>query len=161
MKRLHNILQLSTIWILLFANTSNVRAQAIVPNHDGSMQQLVESKRFTFVAQSVIPQRGSLRQLTSLYDVRVTPDSVISNLPYFGRAYTAPIDPSSGGINFTSTSFDYMTKLRKRGGWDIIVKPKDGKDVQQLFLSVFENGSATLQVTSNNRQPISFNGNVR
>lgn len=160
MKTLRIIFQASVIYIFTMANYSEIQAQAQTGVETGGIQKLLDSKRFTFVAQSVTPQRGGFRQLTSRYDLKITPDSLISNLPYYGRAYSAPIDPSSGGINFTSTSFDYTSKVRKKGGWDVIVKPKDGKDVQQMFLSVFENGSATLQVTSNNRQPISFNGNV-
>ena len=103
---------------------------------------------------------GRTRQLTSDYDVKVTKAQVVSYLPYFGRAYSAPIDPSQGGIQFTSKDFDYTTTPRKKGGWDIQLKPKDYRDVQQMSLSITEDGYASLQVTSTNRQLISFTGYI-
>jgi hypothetical protein len=104
---------------------------------------------------------GRFRQLnTSEYDLRIAGDSVISYLPYFGRAYSAPLDPSKSGIQFTSTNFKYEQSPRKKGGWNILIEPKDANDVRQLTLLVTESGSASLQVISNNRQSISFNGYV-
>jgi hypothetical protein len=125
-----------------------------------SIKNMVDAKNYVFVAQTVLPVSGRTRQLTSYYDLTVSKDTTISALPYFGRAYTTPVDPSEGGINFTSTNFDYTATDRKKGGWDISIKPKDANDVQQLFLTVSEKGYATLQVQSNSRQAISFNGYI-
>ncbi|HEY6978149.1 MAG TPA: DUF4251 domain-containing protein [Chitinophagaceae bacterium] len=125
-----------------------------------SVKNMVDNRNYVFVAQIALPVTGGMKQLTSYYDLQVSKDTIVSALPYFGRAYTAPIDPSEGGINFTSTNFDYTTTVRKKGGWDVLIKPKDGKDVQQLFLTISENGYAVLQVASNNRQAISFNGYI-
>jgi hypothetical protein len=123
------------------------------------IKKLVESKNYVFKAQWVNPQVGTSRQLTSDYDLAIAGDTVISYLPYFGRAYAAPVNPSEGGIKFTSTKFDY--KLSNGGkSWRVTIKPKDAPEVQQLYLDIFDNGNATLQVTSTNRQGISFNGYV-
>ena len=123
------------------------------------MKKIVESKNYVFKAQWVNPQAGTSRQLTSDYDLTIAGDTVISYLPYFGRAYVAPINPSEGGIKFTSTQFDY--KLSNDGkSWKVMIQPKDAPEVQQLYLDIFDNGKATLQVISTNRQSISFNGYV-
>jgi hypothetical protein len=103
---------------------------------------------------------GRSRQLTSDYDVKVAKDSIISYLPYFGRAYTAPLDPTRGGIQFKSKDFEYTISNKRKGGWDILIKPKDVDDVRQLSLMISEDGYGSLQVLSNNRQPIIFNGYV-
>ncbi len=124
------------------------------------IKNMVDSHNFLFVAESVNPIRGRYRNLTSRYDVRVSSDSVISYLPYFGRAFTAPIDPSKGGIQFTSTDFSYDVSHDKSDKWNITIKPR-GQDVRQMNFSVFENGSASLSVTSNSREPISFNGHLQ
>ena len=121
------------------------------------VRQKVEAKRYTFVAQTALPMRGRTVQLTSLYDLRVTSDSVIAGLPYYGRAYSAPINPSDNGINFTSVSFDYQAKYRKKR-WEIKIRPKDNQTVSEMNLTIYSNGKASLQVISNNRQPISFSG---
>ena len=96
--------------------------------------------------------------LTSVYDLKVSSDTVVSDLPYYGRAFVAPIDPAEGGIHFTSTQFTYTIKEKKKGGWDVSIVPKDIHDVREMQLSVSEAGYATLQVTSNNRQLITFTG---
>ena len=131
-----------------------------VTDKEGTIQGLVNDKDFVFVAQTALPLRGPMRQLTSAYDVLVSKDTIVSNLPYFGRAFAAPIDPSAGGINFTSTKFEYTAQERRKG-WTIGIKPADVRDVQQLTLDVSKNGSASLKVVSLNRQAISFNGFIR
>ena len=124
------------------------------------VKSLVESKNFVFKVQSVQPMGGPSRQMTSDYDLRLLGDSVVSYLPYFGRAYTAPDPGDPGGINFTSTTFEYKAKPKKKGGWNIEIRPKDTRDVRQLTLSVGETGYSQLQVTSNNRQSISYYGYI-
>lgn len=121
------------------------------------VRQKVEARRYTFIAENAMPMRGRTVQLTSLYDLQVTGDSVISALPYYGRAYSAPANPSETGLSFTSVSFDYQVKYRKKR-WEVSIKPKDVTRVSEMNLIIYSNGRASLQVTSNDRQPISFNG---
>jgi hypothetical protein len=125
-----------------------------------AIRSIIEARNYVFTAELMSPMGGMARNLTAVYDVRVSPDTVISYLPYFGRAYSAPIDPTKNGLDFMSTDFDYKVSSGKKGGWDINVAFKDQPDNQKFFFTIFENGSATLQVTSNNRQPISFTGYV-
>jgi hypothetical protein len=122
---------------------------------------LVDSQHYVFIAQSASPMTGRTRQLTSDYSLKVSTDVIISDLPYYGRAYSAPVDPSQLGIQFTSKAFSYTKSSRKKGGWDIVIKLKDSHDVQQMLLTIFENGHASLQVLSNNRQAITFNGSIK
>ena len=126
-----------------------------------AFKNMVDSQQFVFVAQSVNPLRGRFRNLTSEYDVRVSQDTMVSYLPYFGRAYSAPIDPSKSGLEFKSTDFSYSVTPRKKNGWDVLIKPKDYRDVQQFRFTINENGSANLDVTSISRDPISFNGYIK
>ena len=126
---------------------------------------IIGDKNYVFEATYVIPQRGNSRSLGYGYDLVVTKDTVIAYLPYFGRVTLAPSDPSDGGIKFTSTHFDYTKKPGKKGGYEIVITPKENniqgsKDVRNLRLSVSESGYASLQVMSNNRDPISFNGTI-
>lgn len=122
--------------------------------------KLIQSKNFVFVAQYALPLGGRSVNLTSLYNVKLSGDTLTSDLPFYGRAFVAPINPSEGGIHFTSTHFEYTINEKKKGGWNVTILPKDTKDVRQMFLSVSENGSSSLQLTSNNRQSISFTGYI-
>ena len=125
-----------------------------------AVQNLVDRQRFVFVAQTVLPMNGRSRQITPDYNMAVTTDSVVTDLPYFGRAFTAPVNPTEGGIRFTSTNFEYKVSENKKGKWDIVIRPKDATGVREVNMTIFENGSATVQVASNNRQPISYNGYI-
>ena len=124
-------------------------------------KNLVDSQNYVFIPQSAMPMAGRVRQLTPDFDLKVTKNSIVSYLPYFGRAYTPPIDPTKGGIQFTSKDFEYTATPKSKGGWDVLIKPKDYRDVQQMNLSISSTGYATLQVTSTSRQPISFNGYIK
>jgi len=125
-----------------------------------SIHKQIENKRFLFVAQTALPMRGRSVQLTSSYDLRVSGDSIIAYLPYYGRAYSAPMNTYDGGIKFTSVQNTFTVKDRKKGGWDITIQPTDANDIRELNLTIFPNGSASLRISSNNRDPISFNGMI-
>lgn len=124
------------------------------------VKKLIELQNYIFKAEMVYPQSGRSRILTTDYDITITRDTIISDLPYFGRAYVAPVDPTQGGIKFTSTDFDY-TSSKKKKTWEITIKPKDAPDVQEMYLSIFDNGTANLSVTNTNRQNISFKGYIK
>ena len=155
MKTAINIFFKKSFFLFFAFSVSVVHAQ----NKDADIKPLVESKRYIFKAQTVSPTGAPLRQLNGdNYDLKILGDLLISYLPYFGRAYTAPSPGSSGGYNFTSTKFEYTVKNRKKGGWDIIIKPKDVTDFREFDLTISENGTASLRALSNNRQLISYNG---
>ncbi|HEY9343091.1 MAG TPA: DUF4251 domain-containing protein [Hanamia sp.] len=144
--------------LVFFQCTSSKKVTAIQP---GDVNTMIDAHEFKFIAERVTPLRGRMRHLTSSYDVTVKNDSLVSYLPFFGRAYQAPMNPSEGGIQFTSTQFSYEVNADKKNSWNVIIKPKDQQDVQQFLFTIFDNGTATLNVTSTNRDPISFYGNIQ
>lgn len=159
-----NTTRLKTTLLLLLiaivALPATVSAQNKKAEKKALVKSLVEGKNFVFKAQTALPTTGITRQLTTDFDLRVTKDTIVSNLPYFGRAYSAPVNPAQGPLQFTSTDFLYTMADRKKGGWDIMITPKDVQDPRQMALSITESGYASLTVTSTNRQPISFNGYI-
>ena len=146
--------------MFLLMGFNSILAQNKKQDKMTAVKNMVESQQYIFKAQFVFPMTGSQRTLTSDYDLIVSKSTVTSYLPYFGRAYSAPIDPSQGGIEFNSTKFQYIKEDGKKDGWDITIIPKDASDVQKLYLHISSNGYATLQVTSTNRQAISFDGRI-
>ena len=81
-------------------------------------------------------------------------------LPFFGRAFIAPINPTENGIEFTSTKFTYKSDVKKNG-YLITILPTDTKDVRQMFLDVSSTGYASLRITNLNRDPINFEGLIQ
>jgi len=125
-----------------------------------TVAQMLADHNYIFRAETALPQQGRMQQLTPEFDLTITPDTIISYLPYFGRAFVAPVNPTEGGIKFTSVDFNYRDAKKKKKRWEITIEPRDAGSVQQLFLTVFDNGTASLRVNDRNRQSISFNGRV-
>jgi hypothetical protein len=147
--------------LFLFAIATSISLGAAAQSTDdksAAFKTLVDSQNYVFQAQTAMPLRGGTRQLTTYYDLKVTKKAIVCDLPYYGRAYVAPINPSQNGLQFTSRDFTYTTTPRKNGGWDVVIKPKDYRDVQQMTLTISTAGYTTLQVTNLNKDPISFNG---
>lgn len=142
------------VLVLFMSNIVNAQPD------QSTVKTSVESKQFIFHAQTAMPTSGRSRQLTSEYDLRIFPDSLVSNLPFYGRAYSVPYGSSDGGFHFTSTKFEYTATPGKKRGWDITIKPKDVTDFREFSLSLSDDGYGTLQAMSNNRQPMSFTGYI-
>ncbi|HEY5368536.1 MAG TPA: DUF4251 domain-containing protein [Hanamia sp.] len=126
----------------------------------GDIKDMVDSSQFVFVADRMTPMRGGSKTLTSYYAVTLMKDSINCYLPYVGRATQAPMNMTGGGIELISSKFSYDVVNKKEDQWEITIKPNETRDVQQLFFSIFSNGSANLNVTSTNRDPISFSGHL-
>lgn len=139
--------------------------------------KIIEAQNYVFVATQAYPLNaadinkimnrmpgysggGTINLTGSNYDLTVTKDSVIAYLPYYGRSYTPKIGGSidDNGIKFKSKKFTYKSALRKKGGWNISIDPKDSKDNYSLTLQVTTSGYATLTINSANQQAITFNG---
>lgn len=167
MKRLNFILSFALI---------SFATQLFAQTNKETTAKIVTEKNYTFVANTAIPmanndinkvlmmmpgsQGGSSINLSgSQYDVRVTKDSVVAYLPYFGRSFTAPMDPTQGGIKFTSKDFTYAESKNKRGAYTIQINTKDVKRENYRFtINISTNGYASLTASSVNKQPILFNG---
>ena len=163
MKTLKNILILVlTVSIGISVDNAQTSKSDKKAAKQALIRKSIEAQNYTFEANYVLPQRGGGHILTSEYDLRVTKDSVISYLPFFGRLYfDPPTGPNEGGIKFTSTKFKYEIKDKKKGGWEINIKPSDVKNLDRLLLNVSVDGYATLSVTSINRDFITFDGFIR
>ena len=125
------------------------------------LQSLVNSRHYTFNAQSVTSMGGRTRQLTSSYYITLSGDSsLIVNLPYFGVAYSSTPGDTNGGINFNSATYSYEVHDTKQGGWFIVITPKNEKNANKIQLSITSSGYTSVQVTSTYRQLISFYGTI-
>ena len=161
MKTIKKMRHIFLLFALFIVSEPAVNAQKKNKEIPTTIKNLLDGQRYRFNALYVTPANGRQRFLTGGYILSVSKDTVISDLPYFGRAYSAPIGGIDGGIKFTSVDFQYSVVEKKNGGREITIKPKDARDIQQLILTVYNNGTAYLFVNSNNRQSISFNGNIQ
>lgn len=169
MKTLKNIIILALLFSAVKLNAQTDKA---------TTARIVEAQNYVFVATTALPLNaadinqimnrmpgynggGNINLTGSAYDLSVTPDSLISYLPYYGRSYTPKYGTmDENGIKFKSKDFRYKSSPRKKGGWSITMAPKDVKDNYTLSLVITETGYGTLTVNNNNQQSINFNGYI-
>lgn len=167
---------MKSLKILAMAGLAFLSVQAFAQTDKATTKKIVENKTYTFVATSALPLNstdinsvlskmpgginngGNINLTGSNYDLRLSPDSLVAYLPFYGRSYNAPLNNEEAGFKFTSTKFVYSETKRKKGGWDIKINTKDVKDSPQMTLTISESGYATLSMVSNNRQAITYNG---
>lgn len=126
-----------------------------------SIKTAIDAKRYSFQPINITTSSGRLRQLDLGYFLRVNGDTLKVNLPYFGRAYSAPIDPSDAGFDFTSTNFTYTVSPGKKNSHNISIKTKDRTYNTEFTLTVYDNGTAYLRASGSDREPVSYNGNLK
>lgn len=166
---------MKSLKIFAMACLAMLSVETIAQTDKATTRRIVDEKTYTFVATSAAPlnasdinnvmskmagvsNAGNINLTGSNYDLRLTKDSVVAYLPFFGRSYTAPVNNTESGFKFTSKDFTYNVTKRKRGGWDIKIGTKDVQDRPQMTLSISESGYATLSMVSNNKQSITYNG---
>lgn len=128
------------------------------------VDSLIKTNHFKFVAQRANPLRAGLidvrlQQLDGSNYLKVSQDTLSAQLPYFGVAQSAPYGSNDNGIQFTTTDFDYDKKKTAKGT-EITITPKNTDKARKMYLNISKNGSAQLNVNSNNRDAISFDGTI-
>ena len=151
---------LLSVFLLSFFLSRCSSSKNVTTLNSDEITNMVNSSQFIFVADRLSPLRGGTRYLSSYYYLDVDKDTLTSFLPFLGRIYHPLIDPTRGSFRFTSTNFTYDVTSKNKNGWNIVVKPKDYSNVEQLDFQIFDNGTANLNIFSTDRDNISFSGRI-
>lgn len=84
-------------FILLACGSSQTAAEKA--QFAEEIENALEVPNFTFKATYAYPTGFKSIYLSPYYDVKVSEDTVRAYLPYYGRAYSASMDPREGGYN--------------------------------------------------------------
>lgn len=128
--------------------------------NEAQLRAAIENRTFVVDVDRALPMSGSSRMLTSPYTLTINGDTVKSYLPYFGRAYSVPYGGGEGLI-FDSVVTDYQSSFDKKGKATIEFKTKSKEDQFVYRIYIFPNASASIDVSSVNRQQISFQGKAK
>ena len=124
-----------------------------------AVMKLIESENYKIDVNTAMPMRGRSIPLTSSYSLTIRNDSVISYLPYYGRAYSIPYG-GGDGLNFKAILKEYNVEMDKKGNAVIKFVARNPEDRYEFRAKVFPNGSASIDVNMQNRQSISFQGEL-
>ena len=123
-----------------------------------AVQDNLANKDYTILIQLMIPSAGPTRAVSN-YSIKVSGDTLVSYLPFIGRAYNLPYGGGKG-LDFTARINDYHDITNAGGGHDIVINVANDEDVFVYTLNVSASGSAFLSVSSRNRERISYTGEM-
>ena len=117
-----------------------------------AVKELIVSENYKIDVNTAMPMRGRSIPLTSLYSLEIRNDSVISyySIPYGG----------GNGLNFKAPLKEYNMKLDKKGNSVITFTARNPEDKFDFRVKVYSNGSTSIDVNMQNRQSISFQGEL-
>ena len=125
-----------------------------------TVKEKIESENYRIDINTAYPRRGRMIPLTSIYSVTIRNDSVFSQLPYFGRAYSIPYGGGQG-LMFNAPIDQYTMAMGKRGAAKINFTAKSPEDQFRFRITIYSNGSSSIDVDMQNRESISFSGDLR
>jgi hypothetical protein len=122
---------------------------------------LVQGKKFQFVATKAFPQGMRPVDLISNPNYTKINDSIASAyMPFFGRAYVSGYG-QEGGIEYNGKMDEVKIAINeKKSSIRIEYRVKGEKDTYRVSIDAIYGGSATMNVISNNRSSISYDGEV-
>lgn len=141
---------------LLFQFNSSAQKKDKDAPIDGTV---LDTARWVFTADQMLPLRGRTRMLTDVYEVRYSKDTLVVNLPYAGRAFSADYGSTTSVLDFKSTDFTVKKEQGKKDSWIVTIKPNDNKEIQSMQFTIYSKTSADLFVQCMNRDAINFRGN--
>jgi hypothetical protein len=123
-------------------------------------EAMLNAKEFVFIGKTALPSgMRSVDLTTNRNYVKFQPDLIDSDMPFFGKAYSAVGYGSDTGLKFKGKP-EKFTVEKKTKNFQIDVVVKGENDNFTLSLSVGLEGNASLSITSNNRSTISYQGEV-
>lgn len=160
------ILSLLLIALVFSAKAQNSKKEAKEKLKQDQYQQvidLIDSENYEFIGRKAYPQKGPQIDLTTNPNfMRIENKNASADMPYFGRAFNVGYSGSDGGIKFDGPmeSYDIQRNDKKRR-LTIKYKVKGADDNYTCTLTISGLQSASLSVSSNKRQVISYNGFVK
>ena len=123
------------------------------------MTKALEARDYKIAVNRMYPMKGSSRSVSYGFSVEVRNDSLISYLPYFGGAYNVPYGGGKG-LNFSERIGSYRESQKNNGERQIEINVTNEEDTYIYLIKVFSNGNSSIDVTSRQRDHISYSGEL-
>lgn len=123
------------------------------------VRENIENRSFTVNFNTMMPQRGPSRFLNDSYYVKIDGEEFISCLPFMGQAHNLPYGGGSG-FNFTAEVAGYSYQETKPGVFDVNIQINTNEDNFLYAFRIFDNGNTSLDVSSRNRDRVSYTGSM-
>lgn len=168
MKRLAFLLIIAAATPIFAQNSKKISAQEQT-GVKTYMDSLIQSKHYIFMtdrASTTLATLPIVDLVGQQYYFKVKGDTIISELPFFGKSTSTLYNQINSPLSYTSESFKYEVKEIKRKKYSttmvtIYAKPKS-IDVNKfdITIEIHANGSAIMNVRGTNLSNITFFGNI-
>ena len=152
------VMALTALVMLVGCATAEERA-ARAAEQAQAVKAALQERNYQIAINRMYPSRGASKTVSYGYSVVVRNDSLISYLPYFGRAYNVPYG-GGNALDFSAPIRNYQESQPKSGLRHIEIDVKNNEDTYLYTLDIFDNGSTDINVRSRQREPISFSGEM-
>jgi hypothetical protein len=161
MKKYKGILAITfAATILVACNTLTTAERA---ERDAKTAMAVEAalneRHYTVEIEWMYPISGRARYVLSDFMLEVRGDTLLSYLPYFGRAYDVPYGGGKG-MNFVAPITHYQSAKSSNGTTEISMMVDNDEDILQYRLKIFNSGKTNIDVESQKRETISYSGTM-
>lgn len=123
------------------------------------VKKALQEKAFKIHVTQMYPQNRRARSLTTYYSLELRNDSVFSDLPYFGEAYT-PQMPNDKGLVFEGPVMDLKITPERKEKTVISFDARNNGDTYTYNVTLWNNGVADIMVQAMRRQSISYHGKL-
>lgn len=158
-KLLFSILLGFSVYAMLSGCASAEERAARAAEQAAKVTKALEARDYKIAVNRMYPMKGSSRSVSYGYSVEVRNDSLISYLPYFGGAYNVPYGGGKG-LNFSERIGSYRESQKNKGERQIEINVTNEEDTYIYLIKVFSNGNSSIDVTSRQRDHISYSGEL-
>ncbi|MGC9355837.1 MAG: DUF4251 domain-containing protein [Mariniphaga sp.] len=123
------------------------------------VKNMILDKAFVFVPTHAMPLGGGSIHLTYTFEAEIKGDSIFSYLPFYGVAYHVEYGGRNSAFDFSLPIENYEIHEKEKG-YQINLEVKNKMDYITYSFHLSELGYSTLNVTSTNRQAISYYGRM-
>ena len=145
--------------ILLSGCATSEEKAAQMAELSANVTNALNNRDYKIAIDRMYPMRGSSRHVSFGYSVEVRNDTLISYLPYFGRAYNVPYGGGKG-LNFSAPIGSYQEFMKRNGQRHIEIGVSNEEDTYFYTIEVFDNGNSTVDVRARQRERISYSGHI-
>lgn len=158
-KLLFSILLVSSACAMLSGCASAEERAARAAEQAAKVTKALEARDYKIAVNRMYPMKGSSKSVSYGYSVEVRNDSLISYLPYFGGVYNVPYGGGKG-LNFSERIGSYRESQKNNGERQIEINVTNEEDTYIYLIKVFSNGNSSIDVTSRQRDHISYSGEL-
>lgn len=123
------------------------------------VEQALEASHYTIAVDWMKPLGGMPRHVSSNYELKVNGDDVDSYLPYVGEAYRLPYGGGKG-LNFKGKIRNYKITQTTNNRYVIEFDVNNDEDIYHYRIDMFTNGKAIIDIIGQDRDAISFDGEM-